>query len=344
MQLFGALTVAALAATAQAGSHLHQRHAHHYYRRNDNTTAPVSSEAMTTSTVYATSLITITSCEPTVTSCPGSSTVVSTVVVPVSTTVCPVSEVPPTDSKSVENPVGPSASGSDYGTGAGSTANPVPTAPPMGTGVSPSHYTNQTTTVTIAEEKDTTLTYTLGAGESTTIVTTTIRVQSTRTSTLFVTAPASVSEADAAGETPAAEGESGGVPVAVKMGEAEVFQTVESTSTQFVTVSAVPVGFVGEAEPTSVAQPEGAQGEPTGAASCPAPTTVTVTSKEMVTVTVTADAGPTALPTLSTAPYNNGTDAKPTTSVVASTGFLTVPIASPMPSEPAKEHAGGYEY
>jgi hypothetical protein len=46
----------------------------------------------TTSTVYATSTYTVTSCAPTVTNCPGHATVVVTEVVPVSTTVCAVEE------------------------------------------------------------------------------------------------------------------------------------------------------------------------------------------------------------------------------------------------------------
>jgi hypothetical protein len=46
----------------------------------------------TTSTVYATSTYTVTSCAATVTDCPGHATVVVTEVVPVSTTVCAVEE------------------------------------------------------------------------------------------------------------------------------------------------------------------------------------------------------------------------------------------------------------
>lgn len=185
MHFLSTLAVAALAATAQAGSHLHQRHAHHYYRRNDNTTASASasSESMTTSTVYATSLITVTSCEPTVTSCPAQSTVVTTTVIPVSTTVCPVSEHATTEGQSTADAV-PTAPGTGYSPGPSSTADAVPTAPPLGTGVPSVPHMNRTTTVIIPEESDTTLTYTLGTGESTTVVTTTIRVQSTRTSTL----------------------------------------------------------------------------------------------------------------------------------------------------------------
>ncbi|KAK4155122.1 hypothetical protein C8A00DRAFT_32015, partial [Chaetomidium leptoderma] len=49
----------------------------------------------TTSTVYTTSVQTITSCAPAWTNCPAHSTVLTTVTIPISTTVCPVTETPP---------------------------------------------------------------------------------------------------------------------------------------------------------------------------------------------------------------------------------------------------------
>ena len=55
-----------------------------------STVAASYNQTLTTSTVYSTNLITITSCAPTVTNCPASSTVVVTSVIAVSTTVCPV--------------------------------------------------------------------------------------------------------------------------------------------------------------------------------------------------------------------------------------------------------------
>ncbi|KAK0729816.1 hypothetical protein B0H67DRAFT_11313 [Lasiosphaeris hirsuta] len=48
----------------------------------------------TTSTVYSTTVHTITSCPPSVPKCPAASTVVTTVIIPVSTTVCPVTDLP----------------------------------------------------------------------------------------------------------------------------------------------------------------------------------------------------------------------------------------------------------
>ncbi|KAI5921837.1 hypothetical protein F4810DRAFT_311942 [Camillea tinctor] len=47
---------------------------------------------LSTSTVFTTSVQTITSCGPTVTNCPASSTALTTVTIPVSTTLCPVTE------------------------------------------------------------------------------------------------------------------------------------------------------------------------------------------------------------------------------------------------------------
>ncbi len=66
--------------------------------------------------------------------------------------------------------------------------------------------------------------------------------------------------------------------------------TIESTSTQFLTVSAVPVGSP-EAKPSSVAAggSEGGSGSGAGGdsgATCPPPSTVTVTATAKETVTV----------------------------------------------------------
>ncbi|KAK0669591.1 hypothetical protein QBC41DRAFT_319644 [Cercophora samala] len=54
------------------------------------TSSPLPS-GYTTSTIYSTKTLTLTSCAPTVTNCPAGST--TTVVVPIGTTVCPISEV-----------------------------------------------------------------------------------------------------------------------------------------------------------------------------------------------------------------------------------------------------------
>ncbi|KAI1378941.1 hypothetical protein F4677DRAFT_410109 [Hypoxylon crocopeplum] len=66
------------------------------YAVETSSSAAVSSYSvtsyLTTSTVYATSVQTVTSCGPTVPNCPAGSTVLTTVTVAVSTTICPVTE------------------------------------------------------------------------------------------------------------------------------------------------------------------------------------------------------------------------------------------------------------
>ena len=59
------------------------------------TWAPSAPPKWTTSTVYSTTVRTVTSCPPAVPKCPAHSTVVTTVTVAVSTTVCPVTTAPP---------------------------------------------------------------------------------------------------------------------------------------------------------------------------------------------------------------------------------------------------------
>jgi hypothetical protein len=63
----------------------------------------------TTSTVYTTSIQTITSCAPEVTKCPPHNIVTTTVTIPVSTTICPVTETeapppPPPPPSTVTSP------------------------------------------------------------------------------------------------------------------------------------------------------------------------------------------------------------------------------------------------
>ncbi|KAI9882405.1 MAG: hypothetical protein M1823_005850 [Watsoniomyces obsoletus] len=309
--------VASLATGAQAGlSWQHRRHHHHHMMPRDvapfNTTAagptgtapygtapvgtaPLGTGPMTTSTVYATSLVTVTSCAPTVTECPAGSTVVSTIVIPISTTVCPVSAV-----------------------------NPVVTPPP-GAGMNP-----QVSTALTTEEIDNTLTYTLGRGSSTTVVTTTVKVKTTRTKTTFVEATPEAGSGSGTGSKPEVKnvvnpnGESGDSTTNIPT-------TVESTSTQFLTVSAVPVGAP---ETKQTSSPDAGTGSGSGGpggeqGTCPPASTVTVTAKETVTVTASEGAPQ------PTAPYGNGTDTNPTSNV-ASTGFATLPTGGVYPTGSGK--------
>ncbi|VUC25867.1 unnamed protein product [Clonostachys rosea] len=74
-----------------------------------------SNESLTTSTIFATSIHTVTSCAPTVTDCPVDSTIVATETIPVSTTVFPIS-VSTTASQSDNSPIQTSNSEDQYAT------------------------------------------------------------------------------------------------------------------------------------------------------------------------------------------------------------------------------------
>lgn len=160
--------VAALAAAGEAHNHLGYQH---HRRQYGNETAGPASASMITSTVYSTQEITITSCAPTVTNCPAKSTTVITSVIAVSTTVGPVQATASSSSSAVVAPIGGSRS-VPLGTAPAGSIQPVSPAETSGSSV------QVTTRVSNA-----TLTYVLGSGSSTTVVTTT--VQRTSTETLY---------------------------------------------------------------------------------------------------------------------------------------------------------------
>ncbi|KAF2461326.1 hypothetical protein BDY21DRAFT_83745 [Lineolata rhizophorae] len=256
MQLVNKISVglvAALATVSSAHVHGHQHH-HNFLRRhfgNETAPAPTADAAeMTTSTIYSTMTSTITHCPETVTDCPLDNLEVVTSVIAVSTTVCPVeeAEATPTDST-------PEFEFNPHGTGA-SPDSPAETPGPAGPSVV-THITNST------------LTYTLGSGESTTVVTTTVQHTSTETitQTVYATRPAVAEEAP----------ETEGSPES-----AEPTTTISATSTltKVVTVYPMPAEETGSIEGASVegASYEGEDEE------CAAPVTVTVTENETVTV------------------------------------------------------------
>lgn len=164
---------------------------------------------------------------------------------------------------------------------------------------------------------DTTLTYVIGTGSSTTTVVTTIHHTSYKTN--YNTVYTSAGQPGEGGENGAS-----GPPVG--------YQTVRSTIQSTIYVSAVPTAGSGPGTP--------GEGGATGSA-CVAPVTVTVTGPEetvTVTATSTPGSGPfpssvvvgspaSSAPVSSSAPYamNNGTQP---TGTGASTGFLTKPSAS----------------
>ena len=161
---FSKLSVVFFAALASASNgHFHGRH-HHFGRRQYGNETGISGPRMTTSTVYETQTFTITSCAPTVTDCPAESTKVVTSVVAVSTTVCPVTEA---GGYAASTP--PSSIVAPISTGVYSSEGAVAASAP--------------TESVVTKVTNTTLTYTLGSGSSTTIVTTTIQHTSTETLT-----------------------------------------------------------------------------------------------------------------------------------------------------------------
>ena len=169
---FSKLSVVFFAALASASNgHFHGRH-HHFGRRQYGNETGISSPQMTISTIYETQTFTITSCAPTVTDCPAESTKLVTSVVAVSTTVCPVTEA---GGYAVSTP--PSSIVAPISTGVyTSEAAVAPSAPAESV---------------VTKVTNTTLTYTLGSGSSTTIVTTTIQHTSTETITkVNIAAPA----------------------------------------------------------------------------------------------------------------------------------------------------------
>ena len=139
------LRTLALALVAGLATTAHART--RWQNRHDNATAAAAGPSAMT--VYTTLVATITSCPASIIHCPTDYRSLSTTVVPVLTTIA------------------------QTGTAVYSS--------PLGTAVSP--VSNSTTTVTTTDMTDATLTYVLGTGSSTTLVTTTVHVKTTRVQT-----------------------------------------------------------------------------------------------------------------------------------------------------------------
>lgn len=138
-------------------------------------------EHLTTSTIYSTTIYTVTSCAPAVTDCPGKLGSVTTQIIAISTTVCPVTEgghsapTPPAEnggSGSTPSETKPAGSGpsptSPAENGGGSTnppspaggegSHPTPSAPAGGEGSHPSPPEEGTTTSTVKTQLHSTVT------------------------------------------------------------------------------------------------------------------------------------------------------------------------------------------
>ncbi|OCK72754.1 hypothetical protein K432DRAFT_430905 [Lepidopterella palustris CBS 459.81] len=286
MQLINKLSILFFAALATASNaHLHGRH-HHLARRQYGNETGISGPKLTTSTVYSTQLVTVISCAPTITNCPADATKVVTSIIAISTTVCPVTEAE-----------------------AVASSTPSTLAAPVQS--------------VITKVTNSTLTYTLGSGSSTTVVTTTI--QHTSTETLYKTVYMTKSSGGGAG----GYGASSAAAVALTSPTSTTTISSTSTFTKIITVYPQPSGsgsVVAAAATTN--------------AGCAAPVTVTVTAMETVTVTeadtatgavfssyvpssVVVAAVASSTPLYSSAPYGNGTTPSAASKVQPS-GFLTL--------------------
>ncbi|KAI4289446.1 MAG: hypothetical protein L6R35_001279 [Caloplaca aegaea] len=171
------------------------------------------------------------------------------------------------------------------------------------------------------ETGDHTLTYTLGSGSSTTVVTTTIKQTSTKTNlnTVYAT---SGSDAEPT------EGSEGG-----NEGGNEPTTTITATSTLTQTNTIFPVSSGLSNSPAGASSGlDNSPAGPSGSGECPIPVTVTVTGSP-VTVTVTAGSGPASSglgnsPVGSSALYPVTTKKSKTKCPTASTGFITKPYPS----------------
>ncbi|KAI9890700.1 MAG: hypothetical protein M1814_003769 [Vezdaea aestivalis] len=291
MRYSSALLAVSGLATIASAYHGHQHQGHKYYGRDGYSNATAAPE-MVTATIYSTQLVTVTSCAPTVTYCPAHSTAVVTSVVAVSTTVCPASEASKYTSPTLS-----------------------PTMPPATFNYTPSNSTAVapiTPSVSVSTGSAT-LTYTIGSGSSTTVVTTTVQMTSTITNTVTDTITLQRVTQTGAG------------------GADEPTTIIKSTSTKYVTQTVPAPG-----SSTTDVSPQGTQGsgqeKSTG---CPPPATVTVTQTQtqapvtvtVAPVTVTTTYTPTIEPTHG--PYAQGNS---TTSCVGSTGFITMTGGGSMPS------------
>ncbi|KAI4143541.1 MAG: hypothetical protein L6R39_004536 [Caloplaca ligustica] len=316
--MFTKLSVAligALAVAAQAGPHYGQQHGHQKHHK------------IKTSSAYANQTSTL----PSVSSSLGNS--------PAQASSAPLETFPTieaTGSSSVPLGTGSSVAPTIPLTTGGSAAPAIP----LTTGVSSTGGNSPVQT-----GGDHTLTYTLGSGSSTTVVTTTIKQTSTETNVNTVYA----TEGSEAGVTGGSEGGS----------EPTTTITSTSTSTEYRTI--VPISSGVGNSPVGAGGASGSGSSPVGASGsgkCAAQATVTVTGSP-VTVTVTAGSSPSS-------PASSGSDQSPISSSgpypvsskktkikcpTASTGFITKPYPSftsaPSASitfQPAStgEAAGGY--
>jgi len=269
---------------------------------------------LTTLTIYTTTVHTVTSCAASITNCPArasgsSGEIVVTDTIALTTTVCPVSEAESVSSALASHQAsatntagGVTATTPSVPMGTGISSGVYPTTPsvPMGTGNSSGGY--PTVPAGASSSGSIVLTYTLGAGTSTTVITTTVLQYSTQT--VSATLPGGE-----AASTPAGPGGPGGIPTNTAEGVA-----VSSTTTLYSTWTSTK--YVTVLSPSNAAAGGSAPSGPAGACS---PVTATVTA------TVTESAAP--VPTQSAA----GTVGLPSTQGDNVSGAPTASTRGPGP-------------
>jgi hypothetical protein len=185
MQLINSILFATAALTTLTeASQWHYRGAGHHHRR-DNMTG----SGLTTAVVYTYETHTITSCAPTVSSCPARSTILVTSTIAAYTTICPIAEASsyglPSGAAPTASPAPASSSANMAEAATSSSSAPywsVPYSVPYsipGTGSPPMRTPQAAAPSAAGYSSNIVLTYTLGSGSSSTVVTTTVAMTAT---------------------------------------------------------------------------------------------------------------------------------------------------------------------
>ncbi|GLB11976.1 hypothetical protein AtubIFM57258_009253 [Aspergillus tubingensis] len=283
------------------------------------TTSAPTPVRMTTSTVYSTKEVTITSCAPTVTNCPANSVTVVTSTIAVSTTVCPVTETSrasPAASTSVSTSAGHHTSnpmvttsisvpsGSSPVESTSSHSSPVPTSPAVSTAPAASGHdssappVDKTTVVTYVTVTTCPVTSTGSAGGSltTSVGTTVSTVTLTSTSTICTKCIAPTSVAPISSAPVSAPERTTTVVTYETVTTCPVTNVVTSSGVPITsvtsTVSTMTVTSMATITPTSVVSssahgPTGVAPISSGPVSVPESTTTVVTYETLTTCPVT---------------------------------------------------------
>lgn len=297
---FTKLSLGLLAATAAAYSYDEPQHIH---PRFYNTTTAAAGGEMTTLTLFTTSIHTVLSCAASITDCPARSAtggIVVTETIALTTTVCPV-----TEAQAASSAIAASYSAGIPASTAGGVTATTPSVP-IGTGGS---YPAASPTVSVGAVPtgSVVVTYTQGAGTSTTVITSTILQYSTQT--VYATLPPAGGESG----VPSGSGTFTNTAEGVE-GSSTTTLTSTQTTTKYVTIAAV----------SSAAGGAGPSGD-----ACAPPVTVTVTETVTAPAVATATAaGTVGLP----GTQNQAASSSPGPVVVYSTVNVVPIFSSASPS------------